>query len=249
MTGTETVNPVAPTNTPALQLTGIVAGYDRTTVLRNVSLTVPANSVTALLGPNGAGKSTLLKTVSGLIRPTAGTVEVYGTDVTRLAPNRRTAKSGLCHIPEGRAVYKRLTVRENLVMQAARGEEARAIELAGQAFPRLGQRLHQAAGTLSGGEQQMLAMARAYVRDQRLILIDEASLGLAPMLVDEIFRFLQDQLVKERGVAILIVDQFAHRALAMADTVYVMRRGTIAASGSADQMRDDDIFSHYLGSD
>lgn len=234
------------TTVPALRLHDVEAGYAHTTVLRGVSLTVPVNSVTALVGPNGAGKSTLLKTVSGLLKPTRGTVEINGTDVTQLAPNKRTAL-GVCHIPEGRAIYKRLTVRENIIMQAEKGHEAQAMELAANAFPRLGERMSQAAGTLSGGEQQMLAMARAYVREQRLILVDEASLGLAPLLVDAIFAFLQNQLVKERGAAILIVDQFVHRALEMAETAYVMRRGEIAFAGTAAELRESDVFAHYLG--
>lgn len=234
------------TSAPALQLTDVEAGYEHTTVLRGVSLTVPARSVTALVGPNGAGKSTLLKTVSGLLKPTRGTIEVDGHDVTTLAPNKRTSL-GVCHIPEGRAIYRRLTVRENIVMQAERGQEQRAMELAADAFPRLGERMSQTAGTLSGGEQQMLAMARAYVREQKLILVDEASLGLAPLLVDAIFSFLQNQLVAQRGVALLIVDQFVHRALDMADTAYVMRRGQMAFSGSAAELREGDVFAHYLG--
>ena len=234
------------TKTPALQVTDVEAGYEHTTVLRGVSLTVPAGSVTALVGPNGAGKSTLLKTVSGLLKPTRGTIEVDGHDVTALPPNKRTAH-GVCHIPEGRAIYRRLTVRENLIMQAVKGEEERAMELAAAAFPRLGERMSQQAGTLSGGEQQMLAMARAYVREQKLILVDEASLGLAPLLVDAIFAFLQNQLVQERGASLLIVDQFVHRALDMAETAYVMRRGEIAFSGTAAELREGDVFAHYLG--
>jgi branched-chain amino acid transport system ATP-binding protein len=239
---------VAETSAPALKLTNVESGYGHTTVLRGVSLTVPARSVTALVGPNGAGKSTLLKTVSGLLRPTTGTVEVYGHDVTQLAPNKRAAL-GVCHIPEGRAVYKRLSVRENIVMQSAKGKEDEAIELATSAFPRLGERLTQQAGTMSGGEQQMLAMARAYVREQRLILVDEASLGLAPLLVDAIFAFLETKLVKERGTALLIVDQFVHRALDMADTAYVMLRGEIGFEGRAAELREGDVFARYLGGD
>jgi branched-chain amino acid transport system ATP-binding protein len=153
---------------PALQLHGVVSGYGANTVLRGVSVTVPAASVTALLGPNGAGKTTLLKTVSGLIRPTSGSVAIDGEDVTRLSPNRRTAR-GLCHIPEGRGIFRALTVRDNLIMQSVKGDEADAVQRATEAFPILGDRLHQIAGTLSGGEQQMLAMARAYVRDPRLL--------------------------------------------------------------------------------
>lgn len=231
--------------TAALQLTDIEAGYGHTTILRGVHMTVPAGAVTALLGPNGAGKSTLLKTVSGLVRPTSGSVRIFDDEVTTLAPFRRT-RMGLCHVPEGRAIYPRLSVRENLVMQSEPGQEARAIELAAEAFPVLGERLNQQAGTLSGGEQRMLAMCRTYVRDQRLILVDEASLGLAPFLVDQIFEFLQ-RLVAEKDVALLIVDQFVDRALDMAETGYVMRRGEIAFAGTADELRDRDVFGEYLG--
>ena len=147
---------------PALELRDVSGGYGHTTVLRGVNLTVPASSVTALLGPNGAGKTTLLKTVSGLLRPTAGSVLIDGHDVTKLSPSQRAAR-GVCHIPEGRGVFRGLTVRDNLIMQSVKGSEADAIERATEVFPILGKRLQQTAGTLSGGEQQMLAMARAYV--------------------------------------------------------------------------------------
>ena len=233
------------TETAALQLSGVVAGYDSTTVLRGVDLTVPAGKVVALLGPNGAGKSTLLKTISGLVGPTAGTVRLFGEDVSTLAPNRR-ARLGLCHIPEGRGVYKRLTVRENLVMQSEAGDEVGAIARAAEAFPILGKRIGQLAGTLSGGEQQMLSMARAYTRQQKLILVDEASLGLAPIIVDEIFKFLR-RIVSEQGASLLIVDQFVHRALDMADMAYVMNRGEITVSGSSDELRGMDVFAEYMG--
>jgi branched-chain amino acid transport system ATP-binding protein len=230
---------------PALELVDLEAGYGSTTVLRGVSLTVPAGSVVALLGPNGAGKSTLLKTVSGLVRPTAGAVRVFGRSVRGLAPNRRAAL-GVCHIPEGRGIYKRLTVRENLVMQSARGDEEQAVERAAVAFPVLGRRLGQAAGTLSGGEQQMLSMARAYTRDQRLILVDEASLGLAPIIVDEIFESLQG-LVRDQGLSLLIVDQFVQRALELASTGYVLNRGVITRSGSAADLLRLDLAQEYMG--
>lgn len=231
---------------PALEVSGITAGYEHTTVLRDVHLVIPAGSVVALIGPNGAGKSTLLKTVSGLVRPTAGTVRLFGEDVTKLPPNRR-ARRGVCHIPEGRGIYKRLTVRENLLMQADAGDEQAAIERATEAFPVLGKRLQQLAGTMSGGEQQMLSMARTYTRDQRLILVDEASLGLAPIIVDEIFSFLH-RIVAEKGASLLIVDQFVHRALEMAQTAYVLNRGEITLSGTSDELRDMDVFAEYMGS-
>ena len=234
------------TSVPALELKGVTAGYENTTILRDVQLVVPAGSVVALIGPNGAGKSTLLKTVSGLVKPTSGTVQLFGEDVTELQPNRR-ARKGLCHIPEGRGIYKRLTVRENLLMQADAGGEEGAIERATEAFPVLGKRLQQLAGTLSGGEQQMLSMARTYTRDQRLILVDEASLGLAPIIVDAIFAFLQ-RIVAEKGTSLLIVDQFVHRALDMAQTAYVLNRGEITLSGTSEELSNMDVFAEYLSS-
>jgi branched-chain amino acid transport system ATP-binding protein len=234
------------TGAPALQLTDVVAGYEHTMVLRGVSLTVPVGGVVALLGPNGAGKSTLLKTVSGLVKPTSGSVRMFGDEVSKHAPNRR-ARNGLCHIPEGRGVYKRLTVRENLLMQSDRKDEDGAIDRANEAFPRLGERLDQLAGTMSGGEQQMLSMARAYTRNQKLILVDEASLGLAPIIVDEIFAFLR-RIVSEQGTSLLIVDQFVHRALDLAQTAYVLNRGEITISGTSAEVRDMDVFAEYMGS-
>ena len=229
---------------PALELRGISGGYGHTTVLRGVNLTVPAASVTALLGPNGAGKTTLLKTISGLLRAASGSVVMAGEDVTNLSPARRTAR-GMCHIPEGRGVFRGLTVRDNLIMQSAKGSEAKAMERATDVFPILGSRLQQTAGTLSGGEQQMLAMARAYVREPTLILVDEASLGLAPLIVGAIFEFLHQ--LAQKGVALLIVDQFVTRALAMADTAYVLGRGEITYSGTADELMGRDVFKEYLG--
>jgi branched-chain amino acid transport system ATP-binding protein len=230
---------------PALEITGLETGYQGTTVLRDVTLTVPAGEVTALLGPNGAGKSTLLRAVSGFLPATRGSVKLFGQDVTKQAVHRRFA-SGLCHVPEGRGIFRSLTVRENLIMQSHRGQEAEAIERAASAFRILSERLGQVAGTLSGGQQQMLAMATAYVRNPRLVLVDEASLGLAPLVVDEIFEFLQR--LTEEGASLLIVDQFVTRALDMASTAYVLRRGEIVYSGSARQLLDGDLFSHYVGS-
>jgi branched-chain amino acid transport system ATP-binding protein len=236
--------PPGPPGPPALALHGVSSGYGRTTVLREVSLTVPRSGAVALLGSNGAGKTTLLKTASGLIQPTRGRVEIGSTDVTRLPAHRRAAL-GLCHIPEGRGIFRRLTVRENLTMQAARGQEADAVARAAAAFPVLADRLNQQAGTLSGGQQQMLAMARAYVRDPELILVDEASLGLAPIVVEEIFRFLEQ--VVARGAALLLVDQFVTRALHLASWAYVLSRGEIVYAGPPAGLLDGDIFESYLG--
>jgi branched-chain amino acid transport system ATP-binding protein len=230
---------------PALEVAGVEAGYDRTTVLRDVSLSVPSGSVTALVGPNGAGKTTLLRTISGLIRPAKGVVRLGGEDVTNLPAHRRT-KMGLCHISEGRAVFKRLTVRENLIMQAERGRDKEAVERSAAVFPVLGKRMSQTVGTMSGGEQQMLAMARAYVREPQMVLVDEPSLGLAPLMVDVIFEFLGHELVAKRGVAVLVVDQFVGRVLDMAQDAFVMRRGQIAFAGTAEELRSSDLFAHYL---
>lgn len=228
----------------ALELRGVSSGYGHTTILRNVDLQVPAGTVTALLGPNGAGKTTLLKTVSGLIKPSAGSVHLGEADVSSFAPNKRVAM-GLCHIPEGRGIFRSLTVKENLQLQASAGEEVAAQERAIAAFPILGERLNQRAGTLSGGQQQMLAMARAYARDPKLILVDEASLGLAPLVVDEIFSFLHE--VTTKGASLLIVDQFVVRALNMASRAYVMNRGEIVFSGTPAELQQGDMFARYLG--
>ena len=228
----------------ALTISGLTTGYGRTVVLRDLSLTIPAGQVTALLGPNGAGKTTLLRAICGFLPAGSGTVRLFDEDVTKVAPHRRFAK-GLCHVPEGRGVFRSMTVRENLRMQCGKGSEKEAIERAAAAFPVLKDRLDQIAGTLSGGQQQMLAMAAAYVRSPRLVLIDEASLGLAPILVDEIFEFLYR--LTEDGGSLLLVDQFAHRALAMATGAHVLRHGELMYSGDAQALLDGDLFSHYVG--
>jgi branched-chain amino acid transport system ATP-binding protein len=229
---------------PALEVRDVSGGYGTTQVLWDVSLTVPAGAAVALLGPNGAGKTTLLRTVSGFLPVISGSVALRGTDVTRLRPHRRFG-AGLCHVPEGRGVFRGLSVRENLLLQARAGSEDEAVERATAAFPVLGRRMDQQAGTLSGGEQQMLAMAAAHIRRPEMVLVDEASLGLAPIIVEEIFAFL-GQLVAE-GSALLLVDQFVTRALALADTAYVLRRGRIVHSGSAAELAETDVFEHYIG--
>ena len=212
--------------------------------MRNIDLNIEAGSVTALLGPNGAGKSTLLKTMSGLIRPMSGSVMIDGQDVSSLAPNKR-ANLGLCHIPEGRGIFPSMTVKENLELQAKPGEQSIAIEKGIAAFPILGERLMQRAGTMSGGQQQMLSMARAYTQNPRVILVDEGSLGLAPIVVDEIFSFLAG--VAAAGAALLIVDQFVARALALATSAYVMTRGEIVFAGTSAELQRSDVFERYLG--
>ena len=233
-----------PAAEPALVVSHLAAGYGTTQVLRDVSLEVAAGEVTALVGPNGAGKSTLLRTVAGLLPASKGSVRLLGADVTKRAAHRRFA-AGLCLVPEGRGIFRSLTVRENIVLQSRKGEEDAAIELSTGAFPILRQRLGQTAGTLSGGQQQMLAMAAAYVRNPKLVLVDEASLGLAPLVVDEIFEFLGQ--LPSRGASLLVVDQFVTRALQLATTAYVLRQGEVVYSGSAAELLDGDLFAHYTG--
>jgi branched-chain amino acid transport system ATP-binding protein len=205
---------------------------------------VPAGCVAALIGSNGAGKTTLLKTIAGTLRPSIGSMHMDGRDVTKLTPARRH-RLGACTIPEGRGIFRSLTVRENLQLQAHRGEEKQALDRAVSIFPRLGERLGYAAGTLSGGEQQMLALAQAYVKQPRLVLVDEASLGLAPIIVDEIFEFLRK--ITQEGTSLLIVDQFVTRVLAMSDVAFVLRRGEIVYAGHPGELLAGDIFQQYIG--
>ena len=229
--------------TEALRIRDLHCGYGRTQVLRGVDLTVRAGSVVALVGPNGAGKTTLLKAVAGAIKPSRGTLHIGGRDVTR-DPAHRRARLGLVHIPEGRGIFRSLTVEENLSLQAI-GSARAALEKATAAFPILGNRLSQVAGSLSGGQQQMLALAAAYVRDPTLIVVDEASLGLAPVAVNDVFEFISRRAAE--GTSILIVDQYVDRALALASRAYLMRKGEIRFSGSAEELAATDIFAEYVG--
>ena len=236
----------APATAPALALENVTSGYQGTTVLRDVTLRVPAGGAVALLGPNGAGKTTLLRTVSGLLRPTAGQVYFDGAKVTALPAHRRV-RLGLCDIPEGRGIFPSLTVRENLVLQSPRGREKQTVDVAVEAFPRLGNLLKRTAGTLSGGEQQMLALVRAYATEPRLVLVDELSLGLAPLVVDRLFEILTAMV--ERGTALLLVEQYVTRALELASEAYLLARGSVVFSGPAAELSDADVFEHYLSID
>ncbi|HVW32529.1 MAG TPA: ABC transporter ATP-binding protein [Acidimicrobiia bacterium] len=227
-----------------LTIEGVSAGYAGVLVLRDVSLVVPTSSVVALLGPNGAGKTTLLRVASGLLRPAAGRVTLDGADITGLAPHRLSGR-GLCHVPEGRGVFGPLSVEENLVLFSAPGRERDSIDRAVEVFPILGRRLGQAAGTMSGGEQQMLALARAYISGAPVILLDEVSMGLAPVIVDEIFAFLER--VAGEGTSLLIVEQYVNKALAIADYAYILGRGRITFAGDAHELADEDVFGRYLG--
>jgi len=227
-----------------LDLEGISAGYGTTPVLRDVYLTVPDSSVVALIGANGAGKSTLLRVASGALRPWSGRILLDDTDITARPPHR-FATAGVCHVPEGHGVFPPLSVRDNLLLFSRKGEERAALERAVDAFPDLGGRLNQAAGTMSGGQQQMLALARAYVSGSRVILLDEVSMGLAPIIVDEIFAFLDR--IRAEGVSLLVVEQYVNKVLAIADYVYILGRGEVIFAGDTAELNGEDVFGHYLG--
>jgi len=229
---------------PVLALVGVDAGYAKTQVLHGVDLEVPAGTVVALIGANGAGKTTLLRAASGLLGPSAGCVLVDGTDVTREKPFQR-ARRGVCLIPEGRGIFRSLTVRENLELQVPPWMDDTSIDPAIEAFPALGDRLHQVAGSLSGGQQQMVALSRAYLARPRIILLDEVSMGLAPLIVDRIFESL-DQLAAT-GAALVIVEQYINRVIAMADTAYLLARGEVTWSGPAADLDADVVMANYLG--
>ena len=230
---------------PALELRDITAGYGRIEVLHGVSLAVPAGSVYALLGPNGAGKSTTLQVCSGKIRPTAGCVHIAGSHVNGASPES-LSRAGVCRIPEGRGVFPNLTVAENLRMFTyATDLSAREVqEKAYARFPRLGERRTQLAGTMSGGEQQMLAMSRALVTDPGVLLLDEISMGLAPLIVSELYDVVRQ--IADEGISILLVEQFARTALAVADYAAVMTQGKIAMVGQPADVADF-VSEAYLG--
>jgi branched-chain amino acid transport system ATP-binding protein len=227
-----------------LRAENITAGYGETVVLRDITLTVQPSSVVALLGPNGAGKTTLLRTISGLLRPTAGRVWMGDQEITR-RPAEFVARAGLCHVPEGRGIFPSLTVRDNLILQAKRGSERAGLDRIAEMFPELRRRFGQVAGSMSGGEQQMLALARATLSEPSLVIVDEASLGLAPVLVDRIFdTFVR---ITAAGTALLIVEQYVPRALEIADTVYLLDRGAVAYTGPAAELDADELSRRYLG--
>ena len=232
------------TTIPALHYRNITAGYGRTTVLRNVDLVAPAGKVVALLGANGAGKTTLLKVAAGLPAPTAGTVHLHGEDVTHLSEAKRAGR-GLCLIPEGRGIFRQLTVRENLAMFAGGKNIGEAIDRAAATFPILGDRLGQEAGTMSGGQQQMLAVSRALVNQADVILADELSVGLAPVIVDEIFEAVDG--FRREGRSLVVVEQYVGRVLGLADYVYILNKGKVAFVGEPEQCRDGRVFERYVG--
>ena len=232
-------------DTPILELRGIRSGYGGVEVLHGIDLVVPGGSIVAILGPNGAGKTTTLRVVSGLLEPTAGSLRIEGCDMTGASPVA-LARAGVCLIPEGRGIFPNLTVRENLLMDTyAAGRSVSEIEEAAyRRFPRLGERRGQVAGTLSGGEQQMLALSRALSTDPAMILLDELSMGLAPLIVEELFTVVHE--LAATGVTIVVVEQFASIVLDVADQVAVVAQGRIRLQGPPDEVRDS-LHAAYLG--
>jgi branched-chain amino acid transport system ATP-binding protein len=228
------------------ELQRVSAGYHDNPVLHDVTLTVPEGRTVALLGPNGAGKTTLLRVASGLLSPSGGNIRVGNRTLLGERPDG-FARAGICHIPEGRAIFRTMTVRENLLLQARNrgGDDSLADVFA--AFPRLRERLNQVAGTMSGGEQQMLAMATAYLSYPSFVFCDEVSLGLAPRVVDEIYVFLES--LATRGVALLIVEQYAARVLRIADFVYMINRGRIVFAGEPHELSEEEVFNAYIGAE
>ncbi|MGC2438392.1 MAG: ABC transporter ATP-binding protein [Pseudolabrys sp.] len=231
-----------------LSIRGLRSGYGKIEVLHDVTLDVTRGQIVTLIGANGAGKTTLLKTISGLLRPSAGSITFEGKSIVRRPPHK-IVELGISHVPEGRAILKRMTVIDNLRMGAyvrTDSEIAEDIEAALARFPLLSERRLQIAGTLSGGEQQMLAIGRALVARPRLLLFDEPSLGLAPKIVSQIFLTLRE--LKNEGKTILLVEQNARQALRVADHGYVLERGRIIYSGSGEELLNmPEVQRTYLG--
>jgi branched-chain amino acid transport system ATP-binding protein len=236
-----------------LNIHKLCAGYGKVQVLHEVSIDVPKGQVVTLIGSNGAGKTTTMRAVSGMIRPTSGQISLHGRRIDALE-SHHIAKLGLAHSPEGRRVFATMSVTDNLLLGAfprltgsrPKGDVKGDLEQAMELFPRLKERRNQLAGTLSGGEQQMLAMARAVMLKPEVVLLDEPSMGLAPILVDEVFRIIER--LKAQGVTMLLVEQFAAAALAVADYGYVLENGRIAVHGPAHKLRDDPaVKAAYLG--
>lgn len=227
-----------------LRLEGAHAGYGDMTVLRGMDFTIRAGEVAALFGPNGAGKSTLLRALTGLVPLSAG--RLYIDEVPVRKPTvQALAQRGICHVTQGCSIFDALTVRENIRLFSPPHGEAEGLKRATTAFPVLGRRLDQVAGTMSGGEQQMLALSRAYVCAPQIVVVDEVSLGVAPVVLDEIFYFLS--VLAHDGVGLLIVEQYVERALAIAEHAYVLARGALVFDGSAETLSHQTAFDRYLG--
>lgn len=231
---------------PILAVEKLSGGYGALRVLRDVDLSLQQGAVCALLGRNGVGKTTLLRTLAGLLAPHGGRIHLAGTDITELRPQAR-AERGLCFIPEGRAVFRNLNVTENIRLFAPAAMKDDAHERVYSIFPRLGERRRHLASQMSGGEQQMLALARAFLVNPSAVLVDEPSFGLAPRAIDTVFDAL-GQLAAE-GTTILLVEQYVERALDFARDVYVMDRGELTHAGEAQRLTAAEITSRYFGTD
>lgn len=236
-----------------LQIKNLEAGYGKVQVLHGISIDIPKGKVVTLIGSNGAGKTTTMRAISGMIKPSAGEISLNGKRVDGME-SYNIAKLGLAHSPEGRRVFATMTVTDNLTLGAfprltgsrPKGDVAGDLERAMELFPRLKERRNQLAGTLSGGEQQMLAMARAVMLNPDVVLFDEPSMGLAPILVDEVFKIISR--LKQEGITMLLVEQFAAAALAVADYGYVLENGTISVHGPAEKLQNDPaVKAAYLG--
>ena len=229
-----------------LKVEGLNAGYGRVEVLWDVALEVGANEIVSLVGSNGAGKTTLLRAISGVIAPTTGSISFDGKEISGLPPEDVVGR-GIAHVPEGRRLFAGLTVRENLVVGAySHRDGTEGIDRVVQMFPRLGERLDQVAGSLSGGEQQMCAIARGLMARPKLVMIDELSLGLAPNLVDQLLDRLKE--IPADGTSVLLVEQDVDAALRLAKRGYVMETGRIAATGSGEELLSDPrVREAYLG--
>jgi branched-chain amino acid transport system ATP-binding protein len=236
-----------------LSIQNLQAAYGKVEVLHGISLEVPKGKLVTLIGSNGAGKTTTMRAISGMIRPKGGSVTLGGRDITGLE-SHKIARAGLAHSPEGRRVFATMSVTDNLLLGAfprftrsrPKGDIKHDLEKALELFPRLKERQHQLAGTLSGGEQQMLAMARAVMLNPEVILLDEPSMGLAPILVEEVFRIITR--LKSEGVTMLLVEQFAAAALNVADYGYVLENGSISVHGPAESLKNDPkVVAAYLG--
>ena len=234
---------------PLLELHALDVHYGAIHALRGISILVGQGEIVSLIGANGAGKTTTLRAVSGMLRPSAGQIRYQGAPIAGLRPHRLVAR-GLCHAPEGRGIFPNLTLTENLLLGAFLRRDAEGIakdmEKGFKLFPILKERATQMAGTLSGGEQQMLAIARALMSRPRLLLLDEPSLGLAPTVVETIFNIIQE--INKQGVTILLVEQNAHLALQIANHGYVLETGTVVQTGTGTELlRSPEIRKAYLG--
>jgi branched-chain amino acid transport system ATP-binding protein len=232
-----------------LEAEGLCAVYGSIAALDNVSFTVEKSHIVAIVGANGAGKSTILRTISGLLRPSAGAIRYKGEDIARL-PAHEIARRGIAHVPEGRGIFAPLSVMENLEVAASAGQPKAAFDKAlahvFDLFPRLRERAKQTSGTLSGGEQQMLAVGRALVSGAELLLLDEPSMGLSPSLVSSMFETIRR--INREGATILLVEQNAHKALSIAHSAYVLETGSIVLRGEAAEIRDNPkVIAAYLG--